>query len=69
LTLLTESDKLNTKAWIKEQHDKWIPLGFIDSQSLDLICARYAIYELEGGNGWAKKMVDEIKALPVTIGA
>ena len=28
---LTESDMLNTKAWIKEQHEKWIALQCIDS--------------------------------------
>lgn len=61
---LTESDMLNTKAWIKEQHEKWIALQCIDSQSLDLILQRYKIYAKEGGNGWAQKMVEEIKALP-----
>ena len=61
---LTESDMLNTKAWIKEQHEKWIALQCIDSQSLDLVLQRYKIYAKEGGNGWAQKMVEEIKALP-----
>ena len=65
--MLTRSDKLNIKAWIKEQHEKWMQLQCIDSQSLELICDRYDIYKEEGGNSWAEKLVNEIKALPVVI--
>jgi hypothetical protein len=34
---------------------------------LELICDRYDIYKEEGGNSWAEKLVNEIKALPVVI--
>jgi hypothetical protein len=26
---------------------------------------RYAVYSAEGGNSWAKKLMDELRALPV----
>lgn len=65
LDLLMESDELDIKTWIKTQHDQWMPTGYIDSQILDLVCQRYEIYEREGGNSWAKKMVDDMKQLTI----
>lgn len=65
IDLLIESDKLNIKTWIKEQHEKWMPRKCIDSQTLELLCQRYKLYKLEGGNSWAKKLFDELCALPV----
>lgn len=65
LDLLMESDELDIKTWIKTQHDQWMPTGYIDSQILDLVCQRYEIYEREGGNSWAKKMVDDLKQLTI----
>lgn len=68
IALLRESDKLSIKTWIKEQHEKWIKLGCIDNYTLDLLEERYAIYAKEGGNSWAKKLMDELRALPtVTV--
>lgn len=68
IELLVESDKLNIKCWIKMQHEKWIPRGCIDSQTLDLLEARYKIYAKEGGNSWAEKLMNELRALPtVTV--
>ena len=65
INLLIRSDELDIKAWIKNQHEKWIALQCIDSQSLDLLLQRYEVYAREGGNSWAEKLVNEIKALPV----
>lgn len=66
MDLYLESDQLDIKAWLKEQHEKWMHRGVIDSHSLDLINRRYEIYREENGNGWAKKMVEEdINSLPV----
>lgn len=68
IELLIKSDELDIKSWIKAQHEKWIPRKCIDSQTLDLLAQRYAIYEQEGGNSWAKKLVEELRALPtVTV--
>ena len=65
IDLLIQSDELNIKAWIKEQHEKWMALQCIDSQSLDLLTQRYSIYQKEGGNSWAEKLINEVKALPL----
>lgn len=65
IELLIQSDELDIKSWIKIQHEKWMPKGCIDSQTLDLLEQRYAIYEKEGGNSWAKKLMTELRSLPV----
>lgn len=65
IELLIASDELNTKAWIKQQHEIWMPRKCIDSQSLDLLEQRFAIYEEEGGNSWALKLMNELRSLPV----
>lgn len=65
MDLYLESDQLDIKAWLKEQHEKWMHKGAIDSHSLDLVNRRFAIYTKEDGNGWAKKMVEDINKLPV----
>ena len=65
MNLYLESDQLDIKAWLKDQHEKWMHRGCIDSHSLDLVNKRFAIYTAENGNGWAKKMVEDINGLPV----
>ena len=65
LSLLIESDQLNIKAWIKSQHEKWMAKKYIDSQSLDLLEARYKIYVREDGNSWAEKLMNDLRALPI----
>ena len=65
IDLLIRSDELDIKAWIQQQHEKWMALQCIDSQSLDLVIKRGEIYTEEGGNGWAERMIQDIKALPV----
>lgn len=64
IELLVQSDELDIKSWIKAQHERWIALGYIDGQTLDILEQRYAIYAREGGNGWAKKQVEELRTLP-----
>lgn len=63
--LLLESDKLATKAWIKEQHDIWVPKQCIDSQILDLLEEKYKIYKQEKGNSWAERLMEDLRALPL----
>lgn len=68
IELLIQSDELDIKSWIKMQHEKWIPRKCIDSQTLDLLEQRFSVYEKEGGNSWALKLVNELRALPtVTV--
>lgn len=40
-------------------------IGAIDSESLSLVIDRYRVYAEEGGNSWAERMVNDIKALPI----
>ena len=63
--LLLKSDMLATKAWIKEQHDIWVPKQCIDSQILDLLEAKYKIYKQEKGNSWAERLMEDLRALPL----
>lgn len=65
MALLVESDMLATKAWIKQQHDIWVPKQCIDSQILDLLESKHKIYKKENGNSWADKLMDELRALPL----
>lgn len=69
IELLIQSDELDIKSWIKMQHEKWIPRGCIDGQTLELLEQRFAIYTKEGGNSWAEKLMNELRALPVIIAA
>lgn len=64
IKLLVESDQQNIKAWMKDQHERWMACGYIDSFALDLMEKRYAIYKKEHGNGWALKIMTDIRALP-----
>ncbi len=65
IDLLIRSDELDIKAWIKQQHERWMHIGAIDSESLSLVIDRYKVYAEEGGNSWAERMVNDIKALPI----
>lgn len=65
INLLIESDQANIKAWIKEQHEKWMGIGAIDSQSLELLEKRFSIYEKEGGNSWALRLMEDMRGLPL----
>lgn len=67
IELLIKSDELDIKSWIKAQHERWIPLGCIDSQTLELLEQRFAVYTKEGGNSWAEKLVKELRALPTVV--
>lgn len=67
LALLQESDRLAIKAWIKEQHDIWMPRKSIDSQVLYLLEERYSVYVKEDGNSWAGRLMADLRTLPVII--
>ena len=65
ITLLTESDKDDIKAWITEKHHHFCyELGYIDDYSLDCIEKRYSHYKEEGGNTFIDNFMEEIRALP-----
>lgn len=62
--LLVESDKEDIKAYVTGQYNKWIPLGHIDLITLQSIESRYSKYVEEKGNGFVKKMMDDLRNLP-----
>ena len=64
MKLLVQSDMLQIKRMIKDEHDKAMQNKFIDSEMLDLLEQQFKVYELEGGNGWAVKMMKEMRKLP-----
>lgn len=65
ITLLTESDKDDIKAWITEKHHYFCyQVGWIDDYSLDCIEKRYGHYKDEGGNTFIDELMEEIRALP-----
>lgn len=61
------SDQLAIKTYIKEQHDIWMVKGFIDGQVLELLETRFAIYQEEGGNSWAEKLMQDLRGLPIAV--
>lgn len=65
IDILIASDELDIKTWIKSQHEKWTAKGYIDNYTFDLLEQRYAIYTKEGGNSWAKKLMGDLRHLPV----
>lgn len=69
IEMLKTSDMLRIKAWIKEQHEKWMVKGWIDIQALDLLCQQHEIYHREGGNSWADKLIEDLKGLPAFASA
>lgn len=64
MKLLVQSDMLQIKRMIKEEHDKAMANKFIDSEMLDLLEQQFKVYQAEGGNGWAVKMMKDLRKLP-----
>ena len=65
LEILIASDQQDIKAWIKQQHDKWMPKKYIEDYALDLLERRYAIYVQENGNSWAERLMTDLRSLPI----
>ena len=42
-------------------------LGYIDGQTLDLLEQEFDIYTQEGGNGWALRMMNDMRSLPSVL--
>lgn len=64
ISLLTESDKDDIKAYIIEKHHFFKRQGWIDDYSLDCLERRFAHYQQEGGNSFVHTLMDEIRLLP-----
>lgn len=65
ISLLIKSDELDIKAYIIEQYNTFIPKKCIDAEIMDTLEQRFQIYKLEGGNGFAERMMNELRSLPI----
>lgn len=65
IAMLVESDKENIKAYITERHHYFVEdKGWIDYHSMDCLERRFAIYEKEHGNSFAKDLMNDLRSLP-----
>ena len=64
MDILLTSDKLDIKAYITEQYHYYMPKGYIDEEVMDLLEQRFDVYKKEGGNGFAERMMKELRELP-----
>ena len=65
IDMLIDSDKESIKFEITRQHHYFVKeKGWIDYHSMDCLEKRFAIYEKEHGNSFAKDLMDELRALP-----
>ena len=65
IDLLIQSDELDIKAYITEQYKIHIIKKCIDAETMDILERRFAIYTQEGGNGFAARMMEELRKLPI----
>lgn len=65
IRLLIDSDELDIKAYITEMYHYYIPKKYIDAEVMDLLESRFKIYQKEGGNGFAERMMKELRKLPL----
>lgn len=64
LELLTNSDMLKIRRDIKKAHDKAMVMKYIDNEDLGLLEEQFEVYQEEGGNSWALKMMNDMRGLP-----
>lgn len=65
IDMLIDSDKEGIKFEITKQHHYFVKeKGWIDYHSMDCLERRFAIYEKEHGNSFAKDLMEEMRALP-----
>lgn len=64
LDMLVESDIDDIKSYIVKQYHAFSAQGWIDDFSMDVIEKRYEHYQKEGGNSYAKHLVERLRQLP-----
>ena len=65
IDLLIASDELDIKAYITDKYYYYIHKGYVDAEVMDILEHRFAIYKKEGGNGFAERMMSELRNLPL----
>lgn len=63
LDILFESDKDSIRAWITQQHHRFMALGYIDDYSLDCLERRFTHYQEEGGNSYIEDLMKDLRSL------
>lgn len=61
---LVLSDRNDIKSWLVEKHHFFMEQGWIDDYSMDTVNRRFDDYVDEGGNSYAKSLVDSLRDLP-----
>lgn len=63
--ILKKSDRDAIKAYITKEHKFFVrEQGWIDDYSLEILEKRFHHYEIEGGNSFILKLMEELRALP-----
>lgn len=65
IDLLIASDEMDIKAYITDKYYYYIHKGYVDAEVMDILEHRFAIYQKEGGNGFAERMMNELRQLPL----
>lgn len=65
LTELKASDLDDIKGFIIDAHEKFMALGYIDDQHLEVLDRRYRHYKAEGGNTYVDRLMSDLMALPL----
>ena len=63
IALLIRSSILDFRFQLVKEHHYFSQLGWIDAYSLAALEEQYAVYIEEGGNSFAKQLMEEIRAL------
>lgn len=64
IDILEASDRDAIKSYITKEYKYYTKEGWIDDYSLEILEKRFHHYELEGGNSFILKLMEELRALP-----
>ena len=65
INVLIGSDREDIKSFIVSEHHYYVHnQKWIDDYSMDVLEKRFSYYQQEGGNSYAEKLMNEIRALP-----
>ena len=62
---LRKSDVDDIKGYIIDQHQKFMELGYIDDQHLEVLDKRFKHYQKQGGNTYVVRLMEDLMALPL----
>lgn len=65
IALLLQSDKMDIKAYITEKYYYYQNKPYINAEIMDILEQRFAIYQIEGGDSFIERMMDELRQKPL----